>query len=149
MKLFSCILCVCLLSALTDIQFLSNCPWTLETVKQSNFLESCKSGFTDVTESGFLCLTLLIVIGYGVTRNDLTTFQIKIAFYATITKFLISQIEGSLTKYPTMIPTLITLEIGFMIIVTLISIGYAIHNLKLIKYSLRMMDVPVFVHARN
>ena len=48
-----------------------------------------------------------------------------------------------------MIPTLITLEIGFMIIVTLITVGYAIHNLKLMNYSLRMMDVPVFVHCRN
>ena len=128
---------------------MANCPWTLETVKQSNFLESCKSGFQDIIDSSIICLTLLIVIGYGVTRNDLSTFQIKVAFFSTITKFLMSQIEGSLAKYPTMVPTLVTIEIGFMIVLTLITIGYVVHNLRLIIHSLRMMDTPVFIHCRN
>ena len=89
------------------------------------------------------------MIGYGVTRNDLSTFQIKVAFFSTVTKFLMTQIESSLARYPTMVPTLVTIEIGFMIIVTLITIGYVIHNLRLIVYSLRMMDTPVFIHCRN
>ena len=45
MKLFCCILFLCMLNCLVEMQFLKNCPWTLETVKQSNFLESCKQGF--------------------------------------------------------------------------------------------------------
>lgn len=74
MKLFCCLLILCLLNSLVDFLFMANCPWTLETVKQSNFLESCKQGFQDIIDSVMICLTMLVVIGYGVTRNDLTTF---------------------------------------------------------------------------
>ena len=75
-------------NCVVDMQFLRNCPWTLDTVKQSNFLESCKQGFQDIIDSAIICTTMLTVIGYGVTRNDLTTFQIKIVFFSTISKFL-------------------------------------------------------------
>ena len=126
-----------------------NCPWTLDTVKQSNFLESCKQGFQDIIDSAIICTTMLTVIGYGVTRNDLTTFQIKIVFFSTISKFLQTQIEGSLSKYPTMVPTLISSEIGFLICVTLVTLAYLYHNFKLIYFSMRSMDSPVFVHCRN
>ena len=92
---------------------------------------------------------MLTVIGYGVTRNDLTTFQIKIVFFSTISKFLQTQIEGSLAKYPTMVPTLISSEIGFLIVVMLVTLAYLYQNFKLIYFSLRSMDTPIFVHCKN
>ena len=93
-------------------------------------------------DPGFVYLTMLIVIGYGVTRDDLTVFQKRIAFFAAITKFLIGLINDRLTKYHKMIPTVITFEIGLLIMVMLITIGYAVHNLKSVNIFLRTMEKP-------
>ena len=48
-----------------------------------------------------------------------------------------------------MVPTLITSEIGFLICIALVTLAYLYHNFKLIYFSLRSMDAPIFIHCRN
>ena len=46
-------------------------------------------------------------------------------------------------------PTLITSEIGFLICIALVTLAYLYHNFKLVYFSLRSMDAPIFIHCRN
>ena len=48
-----------------------------------------------------------------------------------------------------MVPTLISSEIGFLIVVMLVTLAYLYQNFKLIYFSLRSMDTPIFVHCKN
>ena len=66
-----------------------NCPWTLATEKQSVSLGIFKRFLASIIDSYTLCVHMLITIGFGIMRCDLSLKHINITFFMTIFRFLL------------------------------------------------------------
>ena len=135
-KLILCLVFICILNSAASYGFELNCPWKLETEKESVSLEQFKLFLTSIIQSYKLCLSYLLCIGFAVTRFDLTTFQIKFTFTITIVKFLITQVSFALQRYQGVGQTFLYVESVFEFTVLLFMVGFCISNAVTINKAL-------------
>ena len=92
--------------------YMGRCPWTLEAARGSYFFQQGTHFLQSVTETFTVFVAFMLVVGYSVTKTDLTLIEIKVIFGATTGKFVMQMIQNALSGHATFVPAVVVLGIG-------------------------------------
>jgi len=118
---------------LVDFLLYKNCPWTLDTEKSSNFMESIKLFLQTVIQSYVVLMTLLVVIGFSVLYNRLTEISFKVTFALTIGKFFMIQFNAALANFTYLTFFLMAVTLVFQLSITTMVVTYSYLNMTTIS----------------
>ena len=75
------------------------CPWKLETEKQANFSLQIGHFMKTLVDASITYLTLLLALGFSITKLDFSLNECKFVFGMTAAKFMFGQVFSAMGTF--------------------------------------------------